>query len=67
MKFEAMTSKPARGAVVRELRAKLKTTRPNGAKTVGGGTVLVYFDDENLYLSDGQALRALLRKYQIEV
>lgn len=41
--------------------------KPTGAKTVGGGTVLVYMSgDTNYYLSDSPALRELLWKYKIE-
>lgn len=58
--------KPARAAKLTELKTKLRSAKPVSAKTVGGGTVLVYFEDENLYLSDGHKLRAELLKFSIE-
>jgi len=58
--------KPARAVKLSELKTKLRSAKPVAAKTVGGGTVLVYFDDENLYISDGHALRAELAKFSIE-
>ncbi len=40
---------------------------PTGAKTVGGGTVLVYMSGaENYYISDSQKLRKILLEYKIE-
>jgi hypothetical protein len=40
---------------------------PTGAKTVGGGTVLVYMSGtENYYISDSPKLRAILWEYKIE-
>jgi hypothetical protein len=59
-------SKPARAVKLPELKAKIRSAKPTSAKTVGGGTVLVYFDDVNFYLSDGRALREVLAKFSIE-
>ena len=40
---------------------------PIGAKTVGGGTVLVYMTGEtNYYISDSSKLRSILLEYRIE-
>ncbi len=40
---------------------------PTGAKTVGGGTVLVYMSGEaNYYISDSVQLRSILAEYRIE-
>jgi len=66
MPFKPSKPKPARAVKLSELKTKFRSAKPIASKTVGGGTVLVYFEDENLYLSDGRALRVELAKFSIE-
>ncbi len=67
MEFKPGPAKPARAVRVSELKAAIANgAKPTGAKTVGGGTVLVYFPDINFYLSDGRTLREVLQKVGIE-
>jgi len=61
---EPRAPKPAQSVTLAELKRAAKQHQPTGFKTVGGGTVLVYTDAVNYYVSDGTQLRAWLwRKY----